>query len=445
MNVGMTIVADDMCIGCGVCVPVCPIDNLSMIWNYGKFEALHEVEDCLDKCDLCFQACPFDNKSLDEDITAKKLFSEIENISHQPECGYYTDCFVGHSPLEEQRFKSASGGLTSYLLEELLKSKLVDGVACVAKSKKQPTMFEYKICYTVEEINECSGSAYYPVETSGILEYILENDGQYAIVALPCVSTGIRNAMKINKKLKNRIKYIVGLVCGQTKTDYFARYLAEKENLHGLSEINFRTKSYDYPIKNFGTKLSNSTGVKKIANFSTFSKEWSDRFFTPNACNFCDDIFAETSDIAIMDAWLPKYDESNEGYNLILSRNPELSAILNTISTVESIDIENVLKSQELVVSSKREDITERIRVALKNGDYVPKKREHLLKRAKFERRFIVGFIYTVSKRTQKFWHESNGNYIQFMSSMKNTKREIFMRRQIYRFFTILKRLKVIK
>jgi coenzyme F420 hydrogenase subunit beta len=445
MNVGMTIVKDDMCIGCGVCVPVCPIDVLSMIWKNGKFEAFHKVEDCLSRCDICFKACPFDDKSSDEDVLAKDLYSEIEHISHHSDCGYYLDCFVGHSPLYDQRFKSASGGLTSYLLEELLKNKLIDGVACVSKSKKQPEMFEYTLCNTIEEVNQCSGSAYYPVEVSSILEYIMENDGKYAIVALPCISTGIRNAMKFNKKLRGRIKYIIGLVCGQTKTDYFVRYLAEKEKMHQISEINFRTKSYNYPIKNYGVRLSNSFGKEKVANFSTFSKEWSDRFFTPNACNFCDDIFAETSDIAIMDAWLPKYDESNEGHNLILSRNTELSAMLNSISTVENIHIDDVLKSQELVVSSKRSDITERIRVALKNGDYVPKKRQHILKKVKFEMRYIVGFLYTVSKRTQKFWYETNGNYSQFMHAMKLTKKEIFIRRQIYRFFKILKILKVIK
>lgn len=445
MNVGMTIVKSDMCIGCGVCVPVCPIDNLSMVWKSGKFEAFHEEEDCLSNCDICFNVCPFDDKSSDEDILAKDLYSETDNIYHHSDCGYYIDCFVGHSPVENQRFKSASGGLTSYLLEELLKNKLIDSVACVSKSKKQPVMFEYTLCTTIEEVNQCSGSAYYPVEISSILEYIMEHEGKYAIVALPCISTGIRNAMKLNKKLRDRIKYIVGLVCGQTKTDYFARYLAEKEKLDQLSEINFRTKSYKYPIKNYGVKLSNDLGEEKVINVATISKEWSDRFFTPNACNFCDDIFAETSDIAIMDAWLPKYDESNEGYNLILSRSVELSAILNSISTVENIHIDDVLKSQELVVNSKREDITERIRVALKNGDYVPTKREHLLKKAKFERRFIVGFLYIVSKTTQKFWEELNGDYSQFMNIMKKTKREIFIRRQIYRFFTILKRLKVIK
>jgi coenzyme F420-reducing hydrogenase beta subunit len=445
MNVGMTIVANDMCIGCGICVPICPIDNLNMDWNYGKFEAKHKVENCLSKCDLCFQSCPFDNKSLNEDIISKRLFASNHNIQFNKECGYYLKSYLGYTPNKKQRLKSASGGITSYLLELLLMNKKVDAIAVVSKTKNSDILFRYKICTTIEEINQCSGSAYYPVEASEILKYILENDGKYAIVALPCVSTAIRNAMKINKVLKKRIIYIIGLVCGQTKTHYFADYLAQKESSSPISSINFRTKSKKYPVRNYGCKITNKNNEEKIINVANFSKEWSDRYFTPNACNFCDDIFAETSDIAIMDAWIPKYSESTKGYNLILNRNTELEPLIENIENIETIDINSILKSQDLVIVSKREDITERIRVALSQNEYVPQKREHLLKDVKFERKFVISFSYLISKRTQKFWKNTNGNYNEFMRLMKSTKNELFIRRQIYRFFTILKRLKVIK
>lgn len=442
MNVGMTIVPNDMCIGCGGCVAVCPIDNLDMIWKHGKFEVKHKVEDCLEKCDFCFKTCPFDDKSPNEDVISKKLFANIKNIKFNEESGYYLKTYLGHAPDDKKRIKSASGGITSHLLEQLILSKKVDAVAVVSKMADSEILFNYKICNTIEEINECSGSAYYPVEVSGILKHILENDGKYAIVALPCVSTAIRNAMKINRTLRKRITYILGLVCGQTKTHYFVDYLAQKEKVSPIKEIKYRTKSKFYPIKNYGCKITDIKNETKIINFNDFAKDWSDRYFTPNACNFCDDIFAETSDIAIMDAWIPKYKESTKGHNLILNRNPELTPFLEDIVNIKTIDIDSILKSQDLVIVGKREDITERIRVAISRNEYVPQKRSHLLKKVKFERKFVISFTYLISKRSQKLWKEANKNYEKFNILMSKTKRELFIRRQIYRFFTVIKRLK---
>lgn len=39
------------------------------------------------------------------------------------------------------------------------------------------------------------------------------------------------------------------------------------------------------------------------------------------ACDFCDDVFAETADIALGDAWLPEYVQDGNGTNVVVTRN----------------------------------------------------------------------------------------------------------------------------
>ena len=438
----MTVVKNDVCIGCGVCVPLCPINNLRMVWKNGKFEALHNSEECLSKCVACFKVCPFDDSSRNEDSLSRDLYADIEGISFDPDCGYYLKNYVGHAPELKKRMKSASGGLTTYLLETLLNSGKVNYVATVAKVTGSETLFKYKMCSTIDEINDCNGSAYYPVEISSMLEDILNIDGRYAVVALPCVSKAIRNAMLTNSVLKTKIKFIIGLVCSQTKTDFFSRYLAKKQKIESLTAINFRTKSENTPTSNYKVKMEGSDGTENYINFTDFSMDWSDRYFTPNACNFCDDVFAETADIAMMDAWLPIYSKSVEGYNLILNRNVELEEILKSVGNMKEIDIDGIKNSQRLATISKRHDISARILRANKKKEFVPKKREHLLNNAVFERRFVASFTYDISRISQRYWQESGGNLTTFNRLMRNSRFEMFVRRQIYRFFTILKQIK---
>ena len=48
----------------------------------------------------------------------------------------------------------------------------------------------------------------------------------------------------------------------------------------------------------------------------------------PNACNYCDDVVGETSDITIGDAWLPKFDTNKGGTNLLIIRNKQIYDII---------------------------------------------------------------------------------------------------------------------
>src|SRR5699024_1549087 len=101
------------------------------------------------------------------------------------------------------------------------------------------------------------------------------------------------------------IAYYVGLVCGHLKSQFFAESMAWQTGVspERLSDVDFRVKnpgrsasSYDFSA----TDHSGDTHIRATASLAGGS--WGHGAFQPEACNFCDDIFAETADIVFGDA-----------------------------------------------------------------------------------------------------------------------------------------------
>src|SRR5690606_15946361 len=61
---------------------------------------------------------------------------------------------------------------------------------------------------------------------------------------------------------------------------------------------------------------------------STIDGSWGYGAFQPESCNFCDDVFAETADVVLGDAWLPEYRADWRGTNVVVTRNEHIAEIL---------------------------------------------------------------------------------------------------------------------
>jgi len=375
-----TVVENDLCIGCGLCAALCPAGTLAMQWNrYGEYNP-EEVTPCTTKCGLCLKVCPFADTGENEDTIGKGLYGGVPGINHQPETGYYLTACVGYS--KEHRLTSASGGMATWLLETLLTESVVDHIICVAPTGDPEKLFTFRVFDTAEGVRTGAGSAYYPVELSAVIRHISEIPGRYAVTGLPCFIKAVRLAQLRNAKLQERVVVTVGLACGQLKSRHFTDYIAALAGVKGkVTWVCYRGKSPEYPASNYHYAFTTADGEGcRILWDEGIAEAWTNSWFTPKACGYCDDIFAECADVTCMDAWLSEYSKDYRGTNLLVTRSPLIQDLLSK-STQEGdirtnpIPIQDVIRSQAGVVEFKRHYLAYRLHLGWKNGQKLPGKR----------------------------------------------------------------------
>ena len=110
-------------------------------------------------------------------------------------------------------------------------------------------------------------------------------------------------------------------------------------------------------------------------------KAWVRQYFKPNACNYCDDVFAEVADIVFMDAWLDRYIQDPRGTNFVVSRRAAFRQYFQQGQQdrqiyLEDVSIDDVIKSQQSVIDLKRTVLAERLAMAKKlHWPAIPNKR----------------------------------------------------------------------
>lgn len=360
----VTVVKHGLCTGCGTCAGICPVSAIRMRIDERKGVYVPElIEDECNLCGICLDACP--GYSIDLDGLNREIFGrEPEDIL----LGNYIGCYLAHATDPEVRYNSASGGLVTSLLCFALEEGLIDGALVIKMRADNPLLPEPFIARTREDILRGTSSKYCPVPAGVALKEILEKEGKYAVVGLPCHIFGIRKAEAVSKTLRERLVVHLGIFCSHTVNFRATEYLLRKLSIASgeLAGISYRGGGWPGVLKislrNEDEKAIPSLGSLWNSIFGSF-------LFTPSCCLSCGDVTSELADLSFGDAWLPEImRKGSTGESVVISRSERGEALLHAASTKGALELEDmnaadVVRSQRLFLHFKKVNISYRTRL----------------------------------------------------------------------------------
>ncbi|MEH6305212.1 Coenzyme F420 hydrogenase/dehydrogenase, beta subunit C-terminal domain [Olivibacter sp. CPCC 100613] len=385
-----TVVSGGYCIGCGACAALegSPI-NIGLD-SFGRLVAQKNVSDgdeALSSLPVA-DVCPFSNYSKNEDELGKSLFGQ--NAQYRDKLGYHISTYAGYVKESGFRSQGSSGGMGSWIACTMLAKGMIDGVIHVKQKRPtedDPRLFYYNISTTAEEVGEGAKSKYYPVELSEVIHFVRNNKRKYLLVGVPCFIKAVRLLSNQDPIIKERVAYCVGLVCGHLKSSKFAEMFSWQCGIapRNLLSIDFRTKLEGFGANQYGVTVTGYKGGQQVRRVSPpvntmYGTNWGLGFFKYQACDYCDDVVAETADITIGDAWLPQYVGDGLGTNIIIVRNPLIQSLVEDAERSGKINLDllspdDVIESQRAGFYHRREGLAYRLLLKDKQSQWRPRKR----------------------------------------------------------------------
>lgn len=425
MNYIDKVIENNFCIGCGNCAYKYPKIYTIKMNNYGELVA-KKNNSTFDET-IVDSICPFSSSSKNEDDIAKLYY---QNEQYDKVIGYYNALYAGSVNDYGLRLISSSGGGIRYLQKELLDRNEIDGIIHVVSSefdKNNEYLFKYVISNDKRSYLSGSTSAYYPITLENVYKELKNLKGRYLFIGIPCFIKAVRLMSLEDEDIKNKIKYTIGIVCGGMKSAFYADMIGVQMGVAKIDSINYREKTFMIPPLIKGNRIKYENFNKNRFCFTTgmFGVDYGMAFFKPKACDYCDDIFAETADITFGDAWFKKYRYDWKGNNIVVVRNEEIKEIIekgieNKKLKYKKISESEVASSQSGGIRHRRDGLAYRMRKS-KNKEWVPEKRQRENNKIDKNREKIYDLREVIRDVSKKSYYKNkilNNDYKKFEEEM---------------------------
>ncbi|MBU8921841.1 MAG: polysaccharide pyruvyl transferase family protein [Bacteroidales bacterium] len=218
----------------------------------------------------------------------------------------FTSAWFGHSTDPGITGAAASGGLVSALLIDLIESGRIDGaITARIDTSGEKLNFKTVLCRSINDITGCGSSIYSDFDhLGGITSILRENEGRFAVVALPCQWKALDRLLRKNPDLLGEVTHRIGLWCGHATG---RGLIDDLLSLKGIRQEEIDSFRYRRGVWRGETWVRMRNGSEMTLPFGKgyglFQNLYSDCM---KRCFFCDDHFARHSDISYGDAWLPE-------------------------------------------------------------------------------------------------------------------------------------------
>jgi coenzyme F420-reducing hydrogenase beta subunit len=314
------------------------------------------------------RACPFSPHAEDEDAIAGRLFPHARHADAR--VGRFDAAYVGHAAEGAFHAEGSSGGMVTWVAAELLAKGMVDGVAHVAPGPDPAgPRFAYRISRTADELRAGARSRYYPVELSGVLAAIRATPGRYAVVGVPCFVKAVHLLRAADPLVAERVVATLGLFCGHMKSARMIESFAwqMQAEMRQVRRIEFRAKAEGRPANWYVAELGRADGGARSRHWWDMADgDWGAGFFQNPACDACDDVVAETADVAFGDAWIEPYASDWRGANVVVVRSPAIRRLIEAGRadgrlSLEPVDADFVARTQAAGFRHRREGLAYRL------------------------------------------------------------------------------------
>jgi len=362
------------CLGCGTCAGLTGGEAAMAFDGYGQLKPSGEWRTY--RTGTVARTCPFSPFSTDEDTIGAELFPDAQ---YDPHIGRFRAAYVGWAAAD-YRNNGSSGGMVSWVAAELLRHGLVDGVAHVkaADPNTEGRFFQYSISRNESELRDGAHSRYYPTEISGVLGEIRRTPGRYAVIAVPCVVKAINLVRRSDPVIGPRIAYTLGLFCGHMKSARFVESFAWQMGVEpkDVAAVEFRKKDASRPANWYRAQLTLRDGsVREQDWWHLADGDWGAGYFMNSACNYCDDVVAETADVSFGDAWVEPYTSDGRGTNVVVVRSHTVAELIQSgidqhRLELKPVDAAFVVETQAAGFRQRREGLSYRLSRATKQASW---------------------------------------------------------------------------
>lgn len=441
-NIFDAVVKQDMCIGCGACLYSSSNDNISMNWsNEGFLIPTSETPEL--ESEKSLKVCPF-NPFPDKEVRTENEIADIflnDAPNHHKRVGKFYNTYVGYS--NKYRLTSSSGGLATYLIDQLFKEDIIDAVITVKEGKD--SFYEYSVIRSTDELISTSETKYYPVTLGTVIDQLKNSTERFAVVGIACFIKSVRLLQFYHPELKDKIKFTIGIICGGVKSKFFAEYLAGKTGVSSdqFSKPKFRIKDLQSTASDYSFGCNDINGQQHTIKMRKVGDMWGSGMFKNNACDFCDDVTTELADISLGDAWINPYRNDGKGTNIIITRSKTAEKLIQNGKQgneiyIDLIPMDLLIQSQNGNYNHRYNGIGYRINKAENKGFIIPPKRRNNAK-ISIEFKWVQKKRMIVRKKSLVIWGVVKDS-TEFDQMMLKSLKKLQNRTKIYHYIRAIKK-----
>lgn len=313
-----------LCTGCGVCVSESR-GTLEMAWNPDGFLMPKAVAPGVPL--EARKVCPF-NPDPEEHVKDEDALAEmfLSSASHQdPSAGRFEGAYVGYS--QRYRETSSSGGIATYVFEKLIERGVVDYLFIVQSDGTSG--YRYAVCRDIVDYRNISKTRYYPVSMHELFHIIDRTQGRVAVSGVACFVKAIRLKQHYHPHYRDKIPFVVGIICGGLKSRHYTEFLAKSAGIIGPYTFpEYRLKDAASTASDYSFGATDADAKVRQIKMQRVGNNWGAGLFKARACDFCSDVLTELADVSLGDAWLPQYRADGMGHNVVLTRTPLAESII---------------------------------------------------------------------------------------------------------------------